>query len=112
MFVSGALNTAAAAVTGRATTVSLHTANPGTTGGSEVSGGGYARQPISWGPPTGGSVVQAETVVFSGPEGATVTHIGLWDGSTWLGGAPLTAAEDIGPAGAQLDNVTVTAANA
>ena len=38
-------------------TVSLHTADPGTTGANEVHGGGYARQPAEFSAGVVGSVV-------------------------------------------------------
>ncbi len=38
---------------------SLHSADPGTTGANEISGGGYARQPIQFGTPSG--LVQSST---------------------------------------------------
>jgi hypothetical protein len=75
--------------------VSLHTADPGDTGANEVSGGGYSRQPVSFGPTSNGSTSNSADVVFNNMPAVTVTHAGLWDSSSptpvWLGGAPLTA---------------------
>ncbi|QMU23315.1 hypothetical protein H3V45_14845 [Gordonia rubripertincta] len=58
------------------TWISLHTADPGSTGASEVSGGtpAYARQQTTWGTPSAGSMtgskvsinVPATTVVGAG----------------------------------------------
>lgn len=58
------------------TWISLHTADPGSTGASEVSGGtpAYARQQTTWGTPSAGSMtgskvsinVPATTVVAAG----------------------------------------------
>lgn len=72
--------------------VSLHTADPGTTGANECSGGSpaYARQSISWSPAAGGNLDSANTPVFDvlGP----ATHGGLWsaDGTVFHGGGPLS----------------------
>jgi hypothetical protein len=57
------------------THASLHTADPGTTGASEVTGGTYARKPITWGSPSGGVVTGS--VTFDVPAGTTVTYAGL-----------------------------------
>lgn len=62
--------------------VSLHTADPGSTGTSEVTGGSpaYARKPITWAAASGGAVAEntGTDPVFDVPAG-TVTHLGLWD---------------------------------
>jgi hypothetical protein len=79
---------AAAATT--AVEVSLHTADPGTTGGSEVSGGDYTRLPVTWQAPANGAVRASDALVFDVPglgSDGRVTHVGLWSGSgEWLGG--------------------------
>src|SRR6266704_1519477 len=62
---------------GTARYASIHTADPGTTGTSETSGGGYARQLITWGTAAAGSV-SGGTVTFSVAAG-TYTHLGYWD---------------------------------
>lgn len=59
--------------------VSLHTADPGSTGANEATGGSpaYARQAAVW---TGGAsdgFSQAGQVTFDVPAG-TYTHAGLW----------------------------------
>jgi hypothetical protein len=67
----------------RAAYVSLHTADPGTTGTSEVTGGSpaYARKAASW---TAGSEdgVVTVTVTFDVPASTTVTYVGLFDAAT------------------------------
>ena len=77
-----------------ATHASLHTADPGTTGASELTGGSpaYARKPITWTPGAVDGVYTA-TVVFDVPTGVTLTHVGLWTALT---------------AGTFLDKATVT----
>lgn len=70
---------------------SLHTADPGTTGASEVSGAPYTRQPVTWLAPSGGSIT-SEQLVFDMPAigSASVTHVGMWDaGGNFLEAAPV-----------------------
>lgn len=85
-------NSLAAAYAGLGTWVSVHTATPGTTGASELSGGSpaYARKQTTWGTPTAGVVTGSE-VTFDVPAG-TYTHWGLWSaatGGTFRDGGPL-----------------------
>jgi hypothetical protein len=65
-----------------AVAASAHTADPGTTGTSEVSGGSpaYARKTISWGSASGGVVTAS--VTFDIPASTTVTWIGIWTATT------------------------------
>lgn len=65
---------------------SLHSADPGTTGASELSGGSpaYARIAVTWDPASGG-VMAADTgtpVIFDVESGDTVAYGGLWDASS------------------------------
>lgn len=62
--------------------VSLHTADPGATGASEVSGGSYARQAVTFAAPSGGTASNSGVLNFTGMPAVTVTHISLWDAST------------------------------
>lgn len=68
--------------TASATHVSLHTADPSTNGGSEVTGGSYSRESSSWGSPSNGTVTNSGAIVFDVPAGATITHLGYWSAST------------------------------
>lgn len=81
-------NTAVDGLATAATSVSLHTADPGTTGANEVTGGtpAYARKTPTWAAAAGGSRALQGTVVFDVPSGVTVSHFGLWNGTTFLGG--------------------------
>lgn len=86
------------ALAGVATHASLHTADPGTTGASEVTGGSpaYERQPVTWNTASGGNLDDSAVPTFNIPAGTTVTHFGLLTagvGGTFLGGAALSAAE-------------------
>lgn len=91
-----------------ATHVSLHTADPGSTGASEITTGGTTRQALTWGTPSGGSV-PASPVTFT-VDSVTVTHVGLWaaDGVTFLGGGATDTEETFGGPG-ELDAVVTLA---
>jgi hypothetical protein len=89
--------------TGHALYGSLHTADPGTTGASEVSGGSpaYARKAITWATPITTGSVSGGTITFDVPAG-TYTHIGYWDAVTtgnFVGGYPLQASMTYGAQG-------------
>lgn len=63
--------------------VSLHTADPDTTGTSEVTGGSpaYARKAITWSAPGAGATVSA-IVDFDVPANTAITHVGTWSALT------------------------------
>ena len=63
---------------------SLHTANPGTTGTSEVTGGSpaYARKSITWNAAAAGSLDNNANPVFDVPAGTTVAFVGLFSAVT------------------------------
>lgn len=92
---ASAKETAALAVTALGAWISLHTADPGTTGTSEATGGSpaYARKQTTW---TGGSsdgVVTGSQVTIDVPAG-TYTYMGLWtaaSGGTYLGSVVITS---------------------
>lgn len=73
------------------TAVSVHTANPGSTGASEASGGSYARQTPSFGSPASGSIATG-TLAWTLPAG-TYTYLGLWAGTTYWGKLLLAVAQ-------------------
>ena len=73
--------------------ISLHTADPGNTGGFEVGGGGYARQLITWPTAAGGLITWTGTLTFGVPI-CTVLYFGAWSastGGTWGDGQLLAA---------------------
>lgn len=83
--------------------VSLHTADPGTTGANEATGGSpaYARKSITWNAAAAGNLDSSNAPVFDVPAG-TYTHWGLWSASTagtFYGGGPLSANETFGAQG-------------
>jgi hypothetical protein len=63
---------------------SCHTADPGTTGTNEVTGGSpaYARKAITWNSAATGSLDDSNTPVFDIPAGTTVAFVGLWSAVT------------------------------
>lgn len=96
-----------------ATHASLHTADPGTTGASEVTGGSpaYARKAITWAASSGGSKTLSATVTFDVPASTTITHCGTWSassGGTFRGGGALSASEVFGAQGTYTLNLTAT----
>lgn len=76
--------------------ISLHTADPGATGASEVTGGSYARQTAGYSTASGGACALAATLNFTSMPAVTVTHIGIWDSTgtpKFLQGAALAASK-------------------
>lgn len=108
-------NGAAAGMAGVAGYASLHSADPGTTGASELSGGSpaYARKAITWAAPSGGNDVTNAAVTFDVPAGADVAYGGLWTaptGGSWVGGGALTASEHFtGQGEYRLNSATIAA---
>jgi hypothetical protein len=82
--------------------LALFTAAPSDAGGgTEMSGGGYARQAVTCGAASGGtcSNTNAPSFTISGVDPAAFTHIGIFDALTtgnliWHGA--LTASKDLG----------------
>ncbi len=71
--------------------VSLHTADPGTTGATEVAGGAYARVAVAWAAPSGGSVANSGALAINLPASTTASYFGVWSASSagtyYIGGA-------------------------
>jgi hypothetical protein len=83
--------------------LSLHTADPGTTGADELpAAAGYARQASTFDPAVGDTADTAAQVVFgpaTGTPWAQVTYAGAWDalsGGNFLGGGVLTTPRTVG----------------
>lgn len=76
-------------------TMSLHTADPGTTGANEVTGGSYARQTVSYGSAASGQIANISTATFTNLPAGTVTHVGFWKNSQFCQGAALTASRTV-----------------
>lgn len=80
---------------GTITKVSVHTADPGTTGANEVVGGSYARQNVAFAAAASGAGASNVAATFAGMPAVTVTHIGLWAGTTFLQGGALAASKTL-----------------
>jgi hypothetical protein len=61
--------------------IALHHDNPDVAGAyaSEVFGGGYARQKVSFTSPNNRAMFNMGAVSWNGLPGVTVTHLALWD---------------------------------
>jgi len=66
--------------------VALFTATPGPSGGgTEVSGNGYARQPVTFGAPANGSMTNSSTCTFPQATGGgwgTIGYFGIFDNAS------------------------------
>lgn len=74
--------------------ISLHSANPGTTGASEITGGSpaYARKQATWAAASGGSKSLSAAVQFDVAASTSVSYFGIWDALTagnFIGGEAL-----------------------
>ncbi|WP_306365291.1 hypothetical protein [Nocardia sp. CC227C] len=76
--------------------VSLHTADPDSTGADEATGGSYARQLGTWTSGSGGTLSMAK-LTFSGMLAGTYTHAGLWKVSAGGTSADFVAGEALNP---------------
>lgn len=91
-FTNAAKEAAALAVAALGASISLHTGNPGTTGTNEAAGGSpaYARKTTTWSGGASDGAVNGSPVVFDAPAGE-YTWLGVWNGSTFIGGLQLDA---------------------
>jgi hypothetical protein len=70
---------------------SLHTADPGEAGSSEVVGGAYARLAVTWTVQPSGTA-NSSTVTFSVPDNTTIAYVGMWaDDGSFLDSVAFTA---------------------
>jgi len=78
--VNAGKHTLLSGFTASAAYVSVHTADPGSSGSAEVTGGspGYARKSVTWASPASGSVSSASAVVFDVPGSTTISYLGYW----------------------------------
>lgn len=113
-FSIAAENAAVTGVKDAGSYISLHTADPGeVTGGSEVTGGAYARQQTTWGTVTN-SAVTGSAVTINVPAGTTITHWGLWSvatAGTFLFSGALAASESFGSNGTYSLTPTLSASD-
>ncbi len=97
-------NKAVDGVTAVALYMSLHSADPSTTGANELAGGSpaYARKAMTWPGASGGSSTASNQPQFDIPAGATISHFGVWSAlttGTFYGGAALSSSETYGAQG-------------
>lgn len=112
-FTSATKEAAALAVTALGGFISLHTADPGTTGTGEATGGtpAYARKQTTWAGGASDGSVAGSQVTFDAVAG-TYTHIGIWTAATagtFVAGFALSAPVTLGAQGQVLVTPTVTA---
>lgn len=75
-----------------AATARLYTTVPGASAGTEVTGGSYAPQSLSWSTPTAGEITA--TVTFDVPAGTTIVGAGVHDdGGAYLDGGSVPSQE-------------------
>lgn len=87
--------------------LSLHSANPGTTGANEISGGSYARQSITFGSPSSGSQASTSSQSFTNmpAEAGGTPYFGIWTASS--GGSYVAGGSTSGLSGAIASGQTV-----
>lgn len=91
--------------------ISFHTADPGSSGTSEVAAGTYARVQTVWGSASAASKAGSQ-ITANIPASTTITHWGLWtaiSGGTFHYGGALSAPESYGGAGTYAFTPTLTA---
>ena len=96
------LNAQVGGLTSVVTHVSLHTAEPDASGSSEVTGGTYTREAITWGSASAGTATSSADVVFDVPTSTTITHLGYWSASsagTFYGSRALDTSQTFSSAG-------------
>lgn len=96
---------AVAGVTADTPYMSCCTGSPGTTttAANEVSGGGYARQSITWGSAASSQIASSNAQNYSIPASTTVSYVGLHSASSGTGdyyqGGALTTSQTFSTAG-------------
>jgi hypothetical protein len=80
-YTAAARNAALDGIGTAATWISIHTADPGTTGTSEVATGVYARKQTTWSAAASSSKT-GSAIVADIPASTTVSHWGFWTAST------------------------------
>ena len=91
--------------------ISLHFADPGTTGLNEISGGTYVRVQTTWGTAAASSMAGSQ-VTIQVPAGVTVAYWGVWTASTagfYYEGGTLPLSQAYIQAGTYLFTPTLTA---
>ena len=90
--VTATKNALCTAYAGQGTWISLHTADPGSTGASEASGAPYARKQTTWGTPASGVVTGSQVAIDAAA--GTYAWAGLWSaasGGTFIDKVAITS---------------------
>ena len=93
------LNSLGNSLAGLATHLSLHSANPGTTGTNETTA---ARVAVTWTVDSDGDLTSGTKAFTGGAASGPVTHVGLWSassGGTFRGSFALTGDNTFNSAG-------------
>lgn len=92
-----AANTAISAVLAGNCYLACHLSDPGSLGDTttEVAGGGYIRQKITFHPASGRTAVSSNAQTFPGMPACTVTHLAVW---TAVSGGHLVFSKALSPA--------------
>jgi hypothetical protein len=71
-------------ITSVPTWLSLHISDPTVLGltASELAGGGYARQPLAWSPPSNKATANTNALQFPDLLATSITDLGVWDASS------------------------------
>lgn len=72
------------------THISIHSANPGTTGASEVTGGGYVRQEPTFNSASSGEITLSAPLDFDGPLNSPALFFGVWVVNVFYGGGTIS----------------------
>lgn len=102
-----AVNAIRALLTSNIGYVSMHTADPGTTGASEATGTAYARGSSTFPSASGGTGSTGGQASVTARTGSTTaaTHVGIWTavtGGTFVCGIALSQTENFSTAGGTL----------
>jgi hypothetical protein len=110
-FTNTSKDVALNAIGAAATYISLHSADPGTTGANEIAGGLYVRVATTWGGAAASSMAGSQ-VTIQVPASTTVAYWGVWTTSTagtYYEGGILPASETYTGAGIYQLTPTLTA---
>lgn len=72
---------------------SLHDGDPGENGANELSGDGYERGVPTYGAASEGVADITDPVEFSTASEQSITHLGMWASTTFLGGFARTSGD-------------------
>lgn len=77
-----AANQSLNALLGAGAHVSLHSADPGNNGASEIAGGSYARKAAAFDAAAGGATQNSDALEWPDMPAVTVAYAGIWDAAS------------------------------